>query len=308
MKRKMLKGLLILAAAIGWGACQENPSTRLITGRIPVSGGGELYYEEQGSGEPLLLLHGHSLDRRMWDRQFDIFAEHYRTIRLDFRGYGLSSDQDETLPFTHMEDLLTLMDSLGIDRAHIVGLSMGSFIGGDLLAMHPERIRSCVLASGGIRSTPGPHVPVDSAEAARRDREIAELKAKGVEAMKAEWLETLMASGGSRREEMREPLRQMIADWSAWQALHKEVRLYWGQEAWAALKEQCPEVPTLMVRGANDYRRTEPYHPNELDYLPNGRAVLLPDCGHMLNMEQPEAFNRMVLEFLAEHSEAPEAD
>lgn len=296
MKRTIfgcLPALLLL-----W-ACTGERSGALRSGYIPVSGGGTIYYEMQGCGEPLLLLHGHSLDRRMWEAQFDPFARRYRTVRLDFRGYGRSSRQSEELPFTHLGDLLTLMDSLRIDRAHVVGLSMGAFVAGDMLAMAPERMLSCVLASGGIRSTPGPHEPMDSLESARRDREIAELRARGVEAMKAEWLETLVGGGGSQRERMRAPLREMIGDWDAWQPLHKEVRMFWAREAWDSLRVRRPAVPTLLLRGETDLHG-KAFHPRELDFLPCGRAEVLPDCGHMMNMEQPEAFNRAVLEFLAE--------
>ena len=293
MKHRILLFVALLGALAG---CTER-TLPLRSGYVPVSGGGSIYYEEAGCGEPLILLHGHSLDRRMWDPQFDRFAARYRTIRLDFRGYGRSSRQREDLPFTHLDDLLTLMDSLRIERAHIVGLSMGAFVAGDMLAIAPERMLSCVLASGGIRSTPGPHSPMDSLESAQRDREIAALREKGVETMKQEWLETLVAGGGSRREEIREPLRRMIADWDAWQPLHKEVRMFWAREAWAALEARRPEVPTLLIKGETDLRG-KPFQPRELQFLPRGRAVVLPDCGHMANMEQPEAFYRIVCEFL----------
>lgn len=284
---------LLLAAIVTLVSCTQ----KCITGRISVSGGASLYYEEKGSGTPLILLHGHSLDIRMWDFQFDEFARYYRTIRFDFRGYGKSSEQTECFQFTHMDDLLTLMDSLHISKAHIVGLSMGSFIAGDLLAIHPERVLSCVMASGGIRLSKGPSEPMDSTESAQRDIEIAALKAKGVDVMKREWLDGLVAGGGSRRESIREPLRRMIGDWSAWQPLHKEVRLIWGKDAWRSLKAKCPEVPVLMITGGEGRKENKPYHPRELDYLPNGHAIVVPDCGHMLNMEQPEAFNEMVLDF-----------
>jgi len=266
------------------------------SGYVGVSGGGRLYYEERGKGQPLLLLHGHSLDRRMWDEQFRVFARHYRTIRLDFRGYGLSSDQSETLPMTHADDVLALMDSLHIDRAHVVGLSMGAFTAGDLLAMYPHRLLSCVLASGSIRrNSPGPSQPMDSAECARRDAEIAALKESGVQAMKQQWLEQLIASGGSKRERMRRPLSVMIDEWTAWQPLHKEVRLFYAREAWQRLQQVRPDVPVLMLKGACDGKGDRP---RELDYLPRGRHQVLPDCGHMMNMEQPRAFNRAVMLFL----------
>ena len=275
--------------------------TTVRSGYVAVTGGGTVYYEERGRGEPLLLLHGHSLDRRMWDSQWKPLARQYHVVRLDFRGYGKSSPQREDLQMTHADDVLTLMDSLHIRRAHLVGLSMGAFVAGDLLALHPERLITCTLASGGIRSSKGPGEPMDSAESARRDGEIALLRQKGVEAMKREWTEQLIGSGGSRRESMRRPLERMISDWSAWQPLHKEVRLFYGREAWQMLRQRGHvDVPLLMIRGANDVKDPN-RQPAEMQYCPHSRYVVLPDCGHMLNMEQPEAFNRTVLQFLRQH-------
>ena len=288
--------LLLLAALASLTSCKTTQ-----TGYVAVSGGGSLYYEERGKGEPVVFLHGHSLDTRMWDEQFRAFARHHRAVRLDFRGYGRSSEQSETFQFTHVDDLLTLLDSLHIDRAHIVGLSMGSFIAGDLLAMYPERALTVTMASGGIRNWPGPSTPMDSAEMARRDVEIAALKAKGVDVYKREWLEALMGSGGSQRERMRQPLWQMISDWSAWQPLHKEVRLYYGKEAWQALRSRgTTDVPTLFVRGENELKGKRG-KPAEMEYLKEAAYEVVPDCGHMLNMERPAEFNRLVMQFIDSH-------
>ena len=96
---------------------------------------------------------------------------------------------------------------------------------------------------------------------------------------------------------MRVPLWTMIAEWDAWQPLHKEVRVVAGLDAYAALKEKCPAVPTLIVEGnapGNRYSK----NPEILRYLPNGRLHVIDDCGHMMNMEQPEAFNETLYNFL----------
>ena len=271
-----------------------------IIGYIPTSGGARLYYEMAGKGDPIILLHGHSLDTRMWDNQFKAFARHHRVVRFDFRGYGKSSPQTETFQFTHMQDLLTVMDSLHIDRAHIVGLSMGAFVAADLLALHPERILTCTMASGGLKTYKGPSEPMDSAESAKRDREIAALKAKGVERMKSEWLEQLIASGGSRRETMRRPLKAMIDTWTAWQPLHKEVRVIEARDAERVFRSHKTLVPTLILNGGTDGGKTL-RRSWMLDYLPNGTQQTLPDCGHMMNMEQPKLFNRTVLNFIDHH-------
>lgn len=266
-------------------------------GRIEV-GNGSLYYEEAGTGEPVIFVHGHSLDHRMWNEQFPVFAKKYRAIRYDLRGYGISSPQTEDYQFTHVEDLRTLMDSLHIKKAHVVGLSLGGFVGADMLGCFPERMLSAFLASGNIRKSKGPSEPMTREEATKRDEEIAALKKKGVDVMKKEWCEGLMKSGGSQRERMLQPLWRMIDDWDAWQPLHKEVRVIAGLDALAKLKANHPAVPTLIVEGRSENNRFSE-HPEILNYLPNGKMKIIDDCGHMMNMERPEEFNVALEEFLA---------
>ena len=265
-------------------------------GRVNV-GNGSLYYEEAGQGEPIIFVHGHSLDHRMWDEQFSVLAKKYRVIRYDLRGYGISSSQTEDYQFTHAEDLVTLMDSLHIKKAHIVGLSLGGFITADMLAYFPDRMLSAFLASGNIRKSKGPSEPMTPEEARVRDKEIAALKEKGVDVMKKEWFEGLMKSGGSQRERMRESLWQMIDEWDAWQPLHKEVRVVAGLDAIEELKKNHPDVPALIVEGHSSGNRFSK-EPPILQYLPNGKLKVIDDCGHMLNMERPEEFNAALEEFL----------
>ena len=265
-------------------------------GRINV-GNGSLYYEEAGQGEPIIFVHGHSLDHRMWDEQFLVFAKKYHVIRYDLRGYGISSSQTEDYQFMHVEDLVTLMDSLHIKKAHIVGLSLGGFITADMLAYFPDRMLSAFLASGNIRKSKGPSEPMTKEEAKVRDDEIAALKKKGVEVMKKEWFEGLMKSGGSQRERMRVPLWQMIDEWDAWQPLHKEVRVVAGLDAIEELKKSHPAVPALIVEGHSSDNKFSK-NPPILEYLPNGKLKIIEDCGHMMNMERPEEFNAALEEFL----------
>lgn len=259
---------------------------------------GSLYYEEQGSGEPVILIHGHSLDRRMWDGQFSELARHYRVIRYDMRGYGKSTPQTENFQFTHAEDLIVLMDSLHIDKAHIIGLSLGGEVGADMVGWFPERVRSAVLVSGNLRLTPGPSQPMRGAEAARYDEKIARNKAIGVDELKRRWFRRLMDMGGSRRERMRDALWTMIEEWDAWQSYHKEVRTVAGLDAFARLKKNRPAIPVLIVEGRAPGNHFST-RPEMLKYLPKGRLKVIDDCGHMLNMERPAEFNKVVLDFLS---------
>lgn len=274
---------------------QENYPAELKKGMVNI-GKVRLYYEELGTGEPVILIHGHSLNHDMWDLQFFELAKNYRVIRYDIRGYGYSSSQQEGVQFTHAEDLRDLMDTLKIEKAHIIGLSLGGYIGADMLGWFPERIKSAVLASGNVRPLPKPSVPMDEKETAQRDIEIAALKKKGLDVMKREWFDGLMKSGGTNKELMRHPLWSMIYQWEAWQPLHKEARVIAGGDAYDKLKLNKPVVPVLIVEGRSENNRYS-NDPQILHYLPNGKLLIIEDSGHMLNMEQPDTFNTSITEF-----------
>jgi len=296
---KLSLRLFYLFSLFAIGCSRFAPEEAIRCGRIRLDDSTSLYYETCGTGTPVLLLHGHSLDRRMWDEQFSAFARAgHQVVRFDFRGYGESSLPIEGQQFTHMDDLIALMDTLHIERAHLVGLSMGGFVGADMVAMHPERVRSATLASGNLRKSPGPSTPMTAEEEARREQEIEALRVRGTDSMKQEWFEGLMRSGGSQRERMREPLRQMIEEWSAWQPLHKECRVIVGLDARAALREHGSDTPILLIEGRSEHNRFNP-HPELMNYLTDCRLISIDDCGHMLSMERPEEFNRIVLDFIA---------
>ena len=290
MIRYILSVLVFLLAASAVYAAKPQHTS----GYIPVSHGQWVYYESVGEGEPVLLLHGHTLDMRMWEPQVMALKDHYRVIRMDSRGYGHSSKQVEGIQFTHVDDVVTLLDSLHLDRVHIVGLSQGSFIAGEMVALHPERLLTALLASGNIRKRKGPSTPFDSAEIATRQAEIETVRLQGVDNWKREWIEKLIQGGGSNAESIRQSLTQQVMDWDGWQLLHHEMRLYYGYEAWDSLKARCPKVPTLILSGEMEHKGKNPMLP----YLPNGKQVIIPDCGHMSNMERPDEFNHLLLQLL----------
>ena len=107
-----------------------------------------LYYESCGAGEAIVLIHGGQLDCRMWDDQFQKFAERYRVIRYDVRGYGRS--ELPSRPYADEEDLLGLLQFLHIHKAHRVGLSLGGRIAIDFALQHPDRVRSVVAVGPGL--------------------------------------------------------------------------------------------------------------------------------------------------------------
>jgi pimeloyl-ACP methyl ester carboxylesterase len=119
------------------------PQTGFLDGQ-----GAPLYYEVAGTGQPLLLIHAGVADSRMWDDQFQTFAQQYRVVRYDLRGFGKS-----TVPsgkFANHEDVTALFEYLGIKQAHLIGISFGGLIALDFTLAHPEKVTSLVLGAPDV--------------------------------------------------------------------------------------------------------------------------------------------------------------
>jgi CubicO group peptidase (beta-lactamase class C family)/alpha-beta hydrolase superfamily lysophospholipase len=274
-------------------ALEEAADGRTKRALVPIDGG-RLYYEESGSGEPIIFLHGHSFDRRQWQPQVRALERSHRVIRYDLRGYGRSSMPQEGKAFLHAEDLRQFMDGLGIQRAHLVGLSLGGFVVTDFIALFPDRAISATMAGGDLFDVPGPDEPWSADALARRRAEIAALKAAGIASFKRQWLEDLVGHGGGRRAALRQRLWRMIDEWQAWQPLHVEPRLLLGRSARLALAAAKPSMPVMIVRGDQE----------KIDLaitglLPQAKVTIIPDCGHVSNLEQAGVFTAALTRFLA---------
>lgn len=257
-------------------------------------GDAQLYYQEAGRGEPVIFMHGHSFDHSEWDPQFPEFAKKFRTITYDCRGYGRSSMPVEGHEFLYAEDLVKLMDKLGIEKAHLVGLSMGGFIINDMIALHQDRILSATIASSDIFPVPGPDQPWTEDGITKRRKEIADMKARGTMNQKWDWLAGLMSKGGSHLEQIRRPVWDMIYKWDQWQPLHIEPRLVLGNSVAEKLKNQEITVPVMVLTG-----EVEKDRPSKLlECLPTAQRVIIPDAGHVSNFENPDVFTKLVMQFI----------
>jgi len=256
---------------------------------------GRLYYEELGKGSPLIFIHGHSFDHSEWQPQFFEFAKNYRVITYDVRGYGRSSMPSEFSNIMHADDLAQLMDDLKIKKAHVVGLSMGGFIGLDFLAMHQERLLSVTLASGDVwQESPGPAVPWTDAEIAKRRLEIAGLYKKGVHDFKIDWFNALTTRDGKMIEHIISPIWNMIYKWDAWQPTHIEPRFLLGTSVVDKIKHLKVSVPVLVLTGSVDAAKKN----KVLELVPSAIQRIIPNAGHVSNLENPKAFNELLRNFL----------
>ena len=117
------------------------------SGFVPVQGG-KIYYEVEGDGHPLLLIHGGLGSLRMWDEQVPAFSERYRVIRYDTRGFGRTETED--VEFSNRADALAVLDHVGAASAFVIGQSRGGMIALDLAIEHPERVDALVSVASGI--------------------------------------------------------------------------------------------------------------------------------------------------------------
>jgi pimeloyl-ACP methyl ester carboxylesterase len=253
--------------------------------------GTRLYYERAGSGHPIVLVHGFSLDTRMWNDQFEAFARRYHVIRYDLRGFGQSAPP-QGRPYRHSDDLRALLAYLQIAHADVVGLSMGGGVALDFALDHPERVRALVL----VDSTLGGYTFSDEWE--RDIRPVwATGRAQGIEAAKAAW----------QAHPLFEPIRQnpaaarafarIVGDYSGWHFGGRDSEQARSVSAMQRLAEV--RAPTLVVVGERELRDFLDIADALAQGIPGARKVVLPNVGHMSNMEAPEAFNEAVLNFLA---------
>jgi pimeloyl-ACP methyl ester carboxylesterase len=247
-----------------------------------------LYHETAGpqGSEPLVFIHGFSLDTRMWDDQWDFFAQHYRVIRYDVRGFGKSS-LPGTEPYAQVADLKALLEHLQAAPAHIAGLSMGGGIAIDFAAAYPELIRSLVAvdaALGGFAWTSDLGAPGRIA------------RASGLEAGKAAWLNDALFAPAHEQPAVSARLREMVTDYSGYHWLNRDPGRWADVEGIQRLDQI--RALSLAIVGERDLPDFHVIADLLVEKIPNCRKVVLPGAGHLSNMEAPEQFNQLVLNFL----------
>ena len=257
--------------------------------------GASLYYETLGDGEPLVLVHAGIADGRMWEGQLAAFAENHRVIRYDMRGFGRSDMVEE--PYSHHEDLRGLLDHLGIERASLVGCSMGGATVIDFVLGNPDRASALVLVGSAVSGFESDEDPpeewdevIEADEAGDLER-VSELEVRI-------WVDGPQRGTGEVDAGLRDLVREMnlIALQNEDSGLGEEI----PADSPAADRLGEIRVPTLLIVG--DLDRPEILARADLleRSVPDVRRVVMRGTAHVPNMEQPEGFNQIVLEFLDE--------
>lgn len=260
--------------------------------------GARLYVEQQGAGEPLVLLHAGIADRRQWDDQLPDFASSFAVTRYDHRGWGRS--EAPAGPVAFHEDLYALLSALGIERAHVLGISMGGTFAIDFALSHPQMVSSLILVDSWLS---GFSVPASEAEQAIWAAFEAALAEEQFD--RANELETdLKLIGIYRTPDMVDAqTRQRL------RALHRPAfdRLAEREAMQPWLKPEPPSAerlgeisaPTLVVYGDLDVPAVPLIAAKLGSEIRNAEVVCMRGTAHVPNMEQPREFNRIVLDFLA---------
>jgi 3-oxoadipate enol-lactonase len=267
----------------------------VLSGDVEVPGG-RLFYEEAGSGDALVLIHGNAGDRRHWDDRFLQLARSYQVIRYDVRGYGRSSVPVEGQAYTDHEDLRALLDQLGISQAHLAGWSMGCGIAVDFALAHPERTASLIAV--------GPWVSGYASPAADQMfagfRAVAAAASRGPEAAVAAWMGAPFFASTIRESVAGEEFARIAADYSWWAFSHRSPRRSLDPPAVGRL--ETIKAPMLILTAEHDIPACREIASLLARRVPTSRLVDLPATGHLLHMENPEGFNEVVGEFLRGHS------
>jgi len=291
----MLVGSLPLVPPSSAPTCAQGaPSARIDSGYAPVAGG-RLYYESAGRGPTVVLIHGGNLDRRMWDNEFRGLARRFHTVRYDVRSFGRSSGSSK--PYASHEDLYRLLQFLGVPRASVVGLSLGGRIAVDFALSHPSMVERLVLAGPGLsgfRFSGWPRATADSL-----GRAIAQGDSDAVVSL---WLSNPYMIPAMEHPELRERLRRLSRE---------NARAWFGQDVERPLTPPAIErlsgirAPTLVIVGARDV----PDIHRIVDFLaakvPGARRVVVPGAGHLVNLEDPAEFDRLVNGFLSSTPSPP---
>ena len=260
-----------------------------------------LYYEETGTGKPVVFVHEFAGDLRSWEPQMRHFGRRYRCIAFNARGYP-PSDVPESLTAysqTHAaDDIKVVLDHLSIDRAHIVGLSMGGFATLHFGFRYPNRALSLCVAGCGYGA--------ESSQRARFREEAAAI-AEIIKSAKMPAFAEKYAYGPTRVQfENKDPrgfaeFKRMLAEHSEMGSVNTQLGVQRERPSLYDLVDEMKRltVPTLVLSGDEDWPCLQPGILMKQN-IPSAALTLMPNCGHTINLEAPDEFNRIVGDFMAQ--------
>jgi 3-oxoadipate enol-lactonase len=253
-----------------------------------------LSYDDVGEGFiPIIFLHGYPFDKTMWQGQVDFLKSSYRLIPYDIRGFGKSTDEKSPLSMDLFgEDLIQFMDKLNIDKAIICGLSMGGYIALNAMERFPERFEALILCDTQCIA--------DTAEVkSKRYKTIDEIDVNGTADFNEGFIKSVFHKDSiTNKKELVEQLRSVVFSNSKHIITQGLVALAERSETCSTLNEIT--IPTLILCGRED--EVTPLAQSELMNASITGSILhvIDNAGHVSNLEQPDEFNKHILNFLTD--------
>jgi pimeloyl-ACP methyl ester carboxylesterase len=279
-------------AAVLWlGAClpSTSPAQAVVHEAYAELPGARIFYiDTGGSGVPVVFLHAATGSSRVWEYQIPAFtAAGYRVVAFDRRGWGRTLlDPAGPQPGTGADDLRGLLDHLGVDRVHLVSTAAGAFVALDFSISFPQRVRSLVIANtiGGVQDA-------DFLELGRR------LRPPQFDSLPPEFRELGPAYRAANTEGTRR-----------WMALEKTSRPEGPRAPAQPMRNRLTlsllesiRLPVLLLTGGADLYAPPPVMALFAARIGNSESLVVPEAGHSTYWEQPEVFNRAVLNFIGKH-------
>jgi 3-oxoadipate enol-lactonase len=253
-----------------------------------------IYYEMKGEGHPLVMVHGQPLDSRMWGEQFEEFSKSFLTIRFDMAGYGKSGVHNND--FSLLKDMKGLFDFLEIDRAFLIGLSVGGMLCMDFTLAYPDMVDKLVLVSTGLLGL----VEV-SAERQKFNEELNACyqsgdKEKSIQLMTNTWVAGPFRSADKVNQDIKMKFSDMVR--TCFSKERGQGKMILPETKTIDVVENI-NVPTLIVSPELDFPEFIEIAKFLNGKIKNSQLISIPGTAHMINMEKPTEFNYQVSCFLS---------
>ena len=251
-----------------------------------------LHYEDEGSGAPVLLIHGHTMDRRIWDPVVPVLrATDLRVVRPDLRGHGLSTRPDFGYHLSHhASDMAAVLDDAGIESATVVGYSIGGGVALEMALTLPERLCGLVLMSPVMPDRPFEDAFMDNL------REVARTtRSEGIEAaMVGPWASNPLFEFSFSKPGVREAAMAINRDFPGAEYLATQrdrVERDW------TVPERLSEidVTTAVLAGDRETHGFRAYAEEAAANIPGARIEFFENCGHLLPLEEPDRVARTII-------------
>jgi len=262
--------------------------------------GAKIYWDEQGQGEPILLIMGLAYASQMWYRTRPLLASRYRTLALDNRGIGQSDVPPGPYPIALMaSDAKAVMDAAGIESAHVFGVSMGGMIAQEFALQYPKRVLSLIL---GCTAAGGP-------AAVRAEPEAIQMlmrREKMSPEQAAEAAVPFIYDPTTARARIDEDLAIRRPWFPSPEGYAAQLQGILGWEAYSRINQIV--APTLVIHGESD-RLIPPGNANLIaGRIPGAKLVMIPHASHLFLTDQTEVSHRAILQFLKEQAGSAGSD